>query len=291
MKKRIDQIYNPPRPHWVGDGFHVHTFFPSGEISIHRMSPFLLLDYNARMNVLPSEKQRGVGVHPHKGFETVTFAFRGKVAHHDSAGNHGIIDEGDVQWMTAGSGVLHKEYYEQEFNRQGGEFQMVQLWVNLPAKDKFASPKYQTLIGSNMKQYKLPGEMGTVKVFAGNYKGVAGSAKTFSRVQLLVLNLIKGASESFELPEADNTSVLILSGSIEVNDRNAEENQLILFKNEGSEIEFHATENTTLLLMSGTPIDEPIAAYGPFVMNTYGQIDQALREFAVGKYGQLEDGL
>lgn len=289
MKKIIENIYNPPRSHWVGDGFHVHTFFPSGEISIRRMSPFLLLDYNAKMKVAPAEKQRGVGVHPHKGFETVTFAFHGKVAHHDSAGNAGVICEGDVQWMTAASGVLHKEYYEEEFNRQGGDFQMVQLWVNLPAKDKNAAPKYQALAGDKMGKYTLPDSMGTVKVFAGNYKGVKGAAKTFTHVQLFVFHLLEGAAENFELPEKDNTSLLVLDGVVEVNGRSANVNQLVLFKNEGSEISLHANEETTLLLMSGTPIDEHIAAYGPFVMNTYGEIDHAFREFSTGKYGYLED--
>lgn len=289
MKKNIDKIYNPPRPHWVGDGFHVHTFFPSGEISISRMSPFLLLDYNPKMQVSPSEKQRGVGVHPHKGFETVTFAFHGKVAHHDSAGNHGVIGEGDVQWMTAGSGVLHKEYYEKEFSKLGGDFQMVQLWVNLPAKDKSAEPKYQTLIGNQIKKYDLPNNKGTVKIFAGNYKGIAGSAKTFTNVQLFVFHLMEGASEEFELPEKDNASLLVLDGAAEINGWSTQVNQLVLFKNEGSEIGIHALKETTLLLMSGTPIEEPIAAYGPFVMNTYAQIDHAFREFSSGKYGHLED--
>lgn len=289
MKKIIDNIFNPPNPHWVGDGFHVHTFFPSSQISIRRMSPFLLLDYNPKMRVGPAEKQRGVGVHPHKGFETVTFAFHGKVAHHDSAGNAGVINEGDVQWMTAASGVLHKEYYEEKFNRQGGDFQMVQLWVNLPAKDKTSSPKYQTLIGDKMGTYTLPGEMGTVKVFGGNYKGVAGSAQTFTHVQLFVFHLKEGATEDFELPETDNTSLLVIEGAAEVNGQPANLNQLVLFKKEGSEISLRAKEETTLLLMSGTPIDEPIAAYGPFVMNTYNEIDHAFREFSSGKYGHLDD--
>ena len=289
MKKNIEKIYNPPRPHWVGDGFHVHTFFPSSEISIKRMSPFLLLDYNPTMKVAPAKKQRGVGVHPHKGFETVTFAFHGKVAHHDSSGNAGVIGEGDVQWMTAASGVLHKEYYEKEFNEQGGDFQMVQLWVNLPAKDKTANPKYQALVGNEMEKYILPEEMGTVKVFAGNYKGAKGSAKTFTHIQLFVFHLKEGAVENFELPEKDNTSILVISGAAEINDWHATENQLVLFKNEGSEITFQAQEETTLLLMSGTPIDEPIAAYGPFVMNTYAEVDHAFREFSSGKYGHLDD--
>lgn len=289
MKKIIEKIYNPPKPHWVGDGFHVHTFFSSAEISIRRMSPFLLLDYNPKMEVAPSEKQRGVGAHPHKGFETVTFAFHGRVAHHDSAGNQGVINEGDVQWMTAGSGVLHKEYYEKEFSEKGGAFQMVQLWVNLPAKDKKADPKYQTLIGDKMKKYILPGNKGTVKVFAGDYKGVKGSAKTFTYVQLYVFNLEEGAAEDFRLLENDNTCLLVLEGSVMVNGQSAQENQLVLFRNEGMEINLYAPEKTMLLLMSGTPIDEPIAAYGPFVMNTYAQIDHAFREFSSGKFGYLED--
>jgi hypothetical protein len=253
------------------------------------MSPFLLLDYNPKMIVAPAEKQRGVGVHPHKGFETVTFAFHGKVAHHDSAGHAGVIGEGDVQWMTAGSGVLHKEYYEKEFSQKGGDFQMVQLWVNLPAADKSTEPKYQPLVGEQMKKYILPGEMGTVKVFAGEYKGVKGTAKTFSHVQLFVFHLKEEAKEDFEIPETDNTSLLVLEGAARVNGEQADLNQLVLFRNEGTEISIRAQEETTLLLISGTPIEEPIAAYGPFVMNTYAEIDHAFREFSSGKYGDLED--
>src|ERR1035437_3511098 len=178
--KSIQQILLPPAPHMVGDGFRVHNFFPTGyNIGKNRMSPFFMMDYNSKIDFSPRENPRGVGVHPHRGFETVTIAYHGKVAHHDSAGNSGVISEGDVQWMTAASGILHKEYHEEEFSKTGGEFQMVQLWVNLPAKDKMSKPKYQDLSNTKINKVELPGNKGVIEIIAGQYKDVKGAASTF----------------------------------------------------------------------------------------------------------------
>jgi quercetin 2,3-dioxygenase len=195
MKKQIEKIMTPPAPHMVGDGFRVHNFFP-GNLDMKRMSPFFLMDYNAKVEFPPSDKPRGVGVHPHRGFETVTLAYHGKVAHHDSSGNSGVIGEGDVQWMTAASGVLHKEYHEKEFSKKGGAFQMVQLWVNLPAKDKMSAPKYQALSVNDMGKYELPDKGGHVDVIAGEFKGEKGPAFTFTPIHAYNLYLNKVHSNS-----------------------------------------------------------------------------------------------
>src|SRR5688572_25409953 len=190
--RSIEMIVPAPAPHLVGDGFRVHNFFPNNVIDKKRMSPFFLMDYNSKIEFAPSEVPRGVGVHPHRGFETVTIAYHGKVAHHDSTGNGGIIGEGDVQWMTAGSGILHKEYHEKEYSQKGGPFQMVQLWVNLPAKDKMSEPNYQPLKYSEMGKYQLPDNNGLVNIIAGEYKGVKGPVSTFTPINLLDVKLNNG---------------------------------------------------------------------------------------------------
>lgn len=288
-QKEIEMIVQPPAPHMVGDGFRVHTFFPGNSIDQARMSPFYLLDYNSKVEFPPRETPRGVGVHPHKGFETVTIAYQGKIAHHDSAGNSGVIGEGDVQWMTAASGVLHKEYHEKEFSKTGGMFQMVQLWVNLPAKDKLASPKYQPILQSEMGKYNLDDSKGVVNVIAGNFKGTKGAASTFTPIELYDLHLNEGASIDLSLPENYNTSILMIEGNSKVNNENVEENNLLLFKNNGTEFEISAVTKCIILLLSGQPIDEPIFQYGPFLMNTRAEIEDAINEFNSGKFGYLED--
>ena len=214
--KNVERILDPPPHHWVGDGFKVHTFFPSNEIDKSRMSPFYLLDYNAKMNIPPSEAPRGVGPHPHRGFETVTYAYNGRVAHHDSAGNSGVIKEGDVQWMTAGSGVLHKEYHEKEFSRRGGEYQMAQLWVNLPAKYKMVEPKYQSLEHKNMGKYEL-NDGGTVNVISGEFKGIKGPATTYTPIHIYDIRLKKSSEITIDLPRDFNTGILIFQGSVNIN--------------------------------------------------------------------------
>lgn len=271
----------------VGDGFRVFNYFPNNGLSQQRVSPFLLMDFNAEYDFGPSEHIRGVDVHPHKGFETVTIAYKGSVAHHDSTGNSGVINPGDVQWMTAGAGILHKEYHEQEFSKKGGPFEMVQLWVNLPAKDKLSPPKYQAITAANMAKVELPGNAGVVNIIAGEFNGRKGPATTFTPVNMFDIRLNAGKSLSTSLPAAFNTVMLVVNGSARVNGQTANRHDLVLFKNSGEEINITATEDSVLLLLSGEPINEPIAQYGPFVMNTRQELQEAFEEFQSGKFGVL----
>lgn len=289
--KQVQQILPPPAPHMVGDGFRVHNFFPGGyNMGEKRMSPFFLMDYNSKIDFSPRENPRGVGVHPHRGFETVTIAYQGRVAHHDSAGNSGIIGEGDVQWMSAASGILHKEYHEEQYSRTGGPFQMVQLWVNLPAKDKMSAPKYQSITRDKMGKFELPDDAGTIEVIAGDYNNVKGPAKTFTPIYMYNARLKKGGKATFNFPPNFNTGILVVEGSIKVNNSDlATVDHFVLFKNEGETIEAEAMENSILLVLSGEPIDEPIAAYGPFLMNTRDELVQAVDDFNHGKFGHLEE--
>ena len=287
--KIIEKILPPPAPHMVGDGFRVHNFFPSGyAISNQRMSPFFMMDYNSKIDFSPRETPRGVGVHPHRGFETVTIAYHGKIAHNDSTGNSGVIGEGDVQWMTAASGILHKEYHEEGFSKKGGPFQMIQLWVNLPAKDKMSTPKYQAITNGELGKYQLPHEGGVVEVIAGEFKGVKGAASTFTPIEMYNARL-KGASVAFDLPSTFNTGILVVEGEIKVNGEKATADNFILFKNEGEVISIQADEDSVAFIISGEPINEPIAAYGPFLMNTHEELEEALEDFNKGKFGYLED--
>lgn len=288
MKKTI--IASLPRPdqyNMVGDGFRVYNYFPSGYAIRDRVSPFLMLDFNPAHDFGASSHQRGVDVHPHKGFETVTIAYKGSVAHHDSFGNSGVIHPGDVQWMTAGAGILHKEYHEKEFSRKGGPFEMVQLWVNLPAKDKLAKPGYQALESANMARAELTNGSGHVKVIAGNYNGVKGSVKTFTDINLFDIQLQAGGAAEFRIPASHNTSILVIEGKVEINDKEVPTHNMILFDNEGEEIVIRASENSVVLVMSGEPINEPIAQYGPFVMNSQAELQEAFREYQAGKFGVL----
>ncbi len=316
----------------VGDGFRVFNYIPGASVPQQRISPFLLLDFNAEFDFGPSDHLRGVDVHPHKGFETVTIAYKGSVAHHDSAGNSGIIKAGDVQWMTAGAGILHKEYHEQEFSKKGGPFEMVQLWVNLPKKDKLTPPHYQGITKEQMGKVVLPDGQGQVNVIAGTFNaiaangsanagssvtgsvsdgpvsggsvtpgsatvrsaaagsvssGITGPAQTYSPVNLFDIKLKKGGATSFILPAGYNTAALIVNGSAEVNGEKAIQHSFILFKNEGEDITIRADEDTVILLLSGEPLNEPIASYGPFVMNTEQEIHDSIREFQSGKFGFL----
>src|SRR5215831_5955771 len=268
--KTIEAIIAPPPPHMVGDGFRVHNFFPNNRIiDRKRMSPFFLLDYNSKVEFAPSEIPRGVSVHPHRGFETVTIAYHGKVAHHDSAGNSGVIGEGDVQWMTAASGLLHKEYHEKEFSRKGGLFQMVQLWVNLPAKYKMVAPKYQEITREMMGKYHLPDDKGVIEVIAGEYKGVKGPASTFTPMYVYNGKLKQGAKAELSFPANYNTGLLVVEGNAAINGKAAGTDHFVLFKNDGEIINIEATEDAVLLTLCGEPINEPIAQYGPFLMNTW----------------------
>jgi redox-sensitive bicupin YhaK (pirin superfamily) len=289
--KKIEGIFLPPPTHMVGNGFRVHNFFPSGiPISIKRMSPFFLMDYNAKIEFPPSNIERGVGVHPHRGFETVTIAYHGKIAHHDSKGNSGIIGQGDVQWMTAGAGILHKEYHEKEFNKSGGLFQMVQLWVNLPAKDKMTTPKYQALLHSEMGKYELPENAGVVNVIAGEFENAKGSASTFTSINMYDIRLNSNGKMKLDLPENYNTGFLIIEGKVKINgDKIANTDNFVLFKNEGTEITIESLENSKILVLNGEAINESIRQYGPFLMNTDQEIQQAIYDYSNGDFGYLED--
>lgn len=290
-QKNIELVLSPPEPHFVGDGFRVHNFIPGAyRLDMERMNPFIMLDYNSRHYFPPSEKPRGVGVHPHKGFETVTIAYKGSVAHHDSSGGGGVIHEGDVQWMTAASGVLHKEYHEENFSKEGGDFQMVQLWVNLPAKDKRSPPKYQSLVNAEISKVELPGNAGLVELIAGEYQGVKGSASTFTFINLLNVKLNKGGRAGFEFPANFNTALLVIEGNITINGiEKVPTDNFALFENKGESFQITANENSLVLVLSGEPINEPIAAHGPFVMNTREELVQAFQDFNAGKFGYLED--
>ncbi len=289
--KNIEKIIKPPAPHFVGNGFRVHGFIPGvPELSMRRMDPFLILDYNSTYYFPPSDEPRGVGVHPHKGFETVTLAYKGSVAHHDSSGGGGVIHEGDVQWMTAGNGILHKEYHEENFTKNGGDFQMVQLWVNLPAKDKTHPPKYQSITAEEIKKHILDNDNGVVEVVAGEYKNTKGAASTFTSVNLFNANLKKGGKADFSFPEEFTTALLVLEGEILVNNKkNVKTDHLVLFENEGEDFSIQAVnENALVLVLSGKPLREPIAAHGPFVMNSKKEVLQAFEDFNMGKFGYLE---
>ena len=287
--RKIKAVIPPPPAHMVGDGFRVHNFFPSSPlIGMTGMSPFFLMDYGSLRILPPSDKPKGVGVHPHRGFETVTIAYHGSVAHHDSAGNAGVIYEGDVQWMTAGSGVLHKEYHEKEFSKKGGPFQMVQLWVNLPSISKMSPPKYQAIENKSMGKHKIEG--GVIEVIAGEYNGTKGPAKTFTQMSMFNAILTKGSRAAFSFKQSENTGFLVTSGEIRINDeKNGPEDCFVLFSNEGTEIIIEAIKDSKILILSGEPIKEPVAAYGPFVMNTETEIQEAFDDYYNGKFGFLED--
>lgn len=286
--KEVRNVLKAPAPHMVGDGFRVHNFFPSGyEID---MSPFFLMDYGSKIEFSARKEPRGVGVHPHRGFETVTIAYQGAVAHHDSSGNSGIIYPGDVQWMTAASGILHKEYHEQAYSLAGGPFQMVQLWVNLPAKDKMSTPRYQTVNQADMTKFILPNEGGVIEIIAGNYQGIKGNANTFTPIELYNARLNKGAKANFDFNSSYNTGFMIIEGSVKINDSEiADANNFVHFKNKGELIEMEALENSVILILSGEPIDEPIVQYGPFLMNTEDEINQAISDYNQGRFGYLEE--
>lgn len=253
------------------------------------MNPFIMLDYNSPFYFSPTNAPRGVDVHPHRGFETVTIAYKGKVAHHDSTGNSGVIGEGDVQWMTAASGILHKEFHEENFSKAGGEFQMVQLWVNLPAKDKMSPPKYQAITNEMIPKVTLPENAGTVEIIAGIYNNQQGAAFTFSPVNLINTKLNAGGKASFSFPALYNTALVVIEGNVMVNNQKAPANHFVLFENNGEDFTVEAADRAIVLVLSGEPIQEPIAAYGPFVMNTHEELVQAVEDFNNGKFGYLAD--
>ena len=283
-QKKIETVLTrPSHPGMVGDGFRVYNYFPNGYRIRERVSPFLMLDFGPSFDFGPSNQPRGVDVHPHKGFETVTIAYKGSVEHYDSSGNSGVINPGDVQWMTAGAGILHKEFHEKEFSKLGGPFEMVQLWVNLPKKDKLTAPKYQSLLDTEMNKIDLPNDAGSAKIIAGELNTIKGSATTFTEINVFDIRLNANGEMHFSIPAQHNTTVLVVEGNIEINGKNAKLHDLVLFKNEGESIDIKANEKSILLFLSGMPIDEPIAQYGPFVMNTTAELEIAMDEFRSGK--------
>ncbi|HTR27652.1 MAG TPA: pirin family protein [Puia sp.] len=288
MRKTIEKIFSrPDAPGMVGDGFRVFNYFPNREIPQRRVSPFLMLDFNAEIDFGPSDHIRGVGVHPHKGFETVTIVYKGSVAHHDSTGSSGVIHPGDIQWMTAGAGVLHKEYHEETFSKTGGPFEMIQLWVNLPAKNKQSPPKYQAITADQVTRVSLPGDGGVVNIIAGEWNGHRGPATTFTAINLFDLRLNDGGRFEGHIPASHHTLALVVRGSAKVNGSRADEHDLVLFGGEGEDIVVEANGESTVALLSGEPINEPIAHYGPFVMNTTAELEEAMQEYRTGKFGSL----
>ncbi len=289
--RNIERVISPPPVHMVGDGFRVHNFIPGVEgLSMQRMDPFIMMDYNSKHYFEPSFKPRGVGVHPHRGFETITIAYQGRIAHHDSFGNHGVIGEGEVQWMTAASGILHKEYHEEDFSRKGGYFQMVQLWLNLPAKDKMSAPKYQSISKENITKVQLNEGQGIVEIISGKFQNHRGPAESFTPVHILNLKLNKSGGTEFSFPSHYTTCLLVIEGSIKINEQQmAHQDQLILMKNDGDNFQIEALENSEVLVLSAEPIREPIAAHGPFVMNHRSQLLEAFTDYQDGKFGTLEE--
>ncbi|CRF10035.1 TPA: pirin family protein [Yersinia enterocolitica] len=286
--KKVQGIYRAPRQHWVGDGFPVRSLF-SYQSHGKQLSPFLLLDYAGPMDFTPTQHRRGVGQHPHRGFETVTIVYDGEVEHRDSTGKGGIIGPGDVQWMTAGGGILHEEFHSDAFAKRGGAFEMVQLWVNLPAKDKMTAPGYQAIRNETIPQVALAEGAGSLRVIAGDYAGKNGPANTFSPLNVWDIRLNQGKSAEFSLPDGWNTALIVLRGTVQVNgDAIARDAEMVLLDSAGSNVTIEANNDAVLLLLSGEPIDEPIIGYGPFVMNTQEQIAEAIADFNSGRFGSMD---
>jgi quercetin 2,3-dioxygenase len=294
MQKRVAGVFPSPKGHWVGDGFPVRSLFTYDKLGQH-LSPFLLLDYAGPAEFSPASRPRGVGEHPHRGFETVTIVYAGEVAHRDSAGNGGLIGPGDVQWMTAASGILHEEFHSPQFTRRGGSLEMVQLWVNLPAKDKMSAPHYQTLLNSNIPDVALPGHAGRVRVIAGEYADHSGPAATFTELNVWDVRLDAGRAVSLRVPDGHNTAIAVLKGTIGVQDaqeanglRAVHHAELLVLDRAGDEVHIEAgTGDTVFLVLSGEPIAEPIVGYGPFVMNSRQEIETAVSDFKTGKFGRM----
>ena len=289
--KKLLRIYQSSRTHWVGDGFPVRSVFDYNGLG-KELSPFLLLDYVAPYEFRPSNRRRGVEAHPHKGFETVTIAFQGEINHRDSSGGGGKIGPGDVQWMTAGSGIIHEEFQSEEFTRKGGTFQMVQLWVNLRGRDKTAKPRYQNLLKAQIPVVTLPTEAGTMRVIAGEYGGHKGPAKTFTPINLWEVNLRRGKSAELPLPDWHTSAFFVLSGEIAVNgEATAAECDLAIFARTGSGISVVSRKNAKFLVMDGEPIEEPVVGRGPFVMNTYAEIQHAFEDYQLGRMGEIPEAV
>ena len=283
-KKTITRVNRGNGAHWVGDGFPANTMFSYNSQGMD-ISPFLLLDYAGPAEFEPSDTPRGVGVHPHRGFETVTIVYQGEVTHKDSAGHSGTIGPGDVQWMTAARGILHEEFHSQSFTESGGTLEMIQLWVNLPAKDKMTAPRYQEILSADVPVVNLPDDAGSLRVISGEYGAVKGIAETFSPVTLWDIGLRAGKAVNFTVPEGYNASLLVLSGEITIGDEQLRSKELAQFTREGDVLTLEVKADSKALFMSGEPINEPIAGYGPFVMNTKEELRQAADDFNAGRFG------
>jgi redox-sensitive bicupin YhaK (pirin superfamily) len=285
--KNIIGIYTSPRTHWVGDGFPVRTLFSYDNLGKH-ISPFLLLDHAGPAEFTPTTERRGVGQHPHRGFETVTIVYKGELEHRDSTGSGGKIGPGDVQWMTAASGILHEEFHSDGFAKSGGTLEMVQLWVNLPARDKMADPGYQTILDADIPSIALQDNAGSLRLIAGAFDGHKGPARTFTPVDLWDIRLNAGKSLTLDLHEGRNTALVVLRGTVQVNGLEpVRQGQLALFDRKGDQLTLEASEDAVVLLLSGEPIDEPIVGHGPFVMNTEQEIHQAFADFQSGRFGRM----
>jgi redox-sensitive bicupin YhaK (pirin superfamily) len=286
--KKLQRVHQSSNMHWVGDGFPVRSVFDYNGLG-RELSPFLMLDYAAPYAFPPANTRRGVGAHPHKGFETVTIAYQGEIEHRDSSGGGGKIGPGDIQWMTAGNGIVHEEFHSQDFTRTGGKFQMVQLWVNLRAKDKRAAPGYQTLLKSQIPEIALPNDAGTVRVIAGDYAGNKGPAHTFTPINLWDVTLRAGKSVELPLPDGHTTAFLVQSGAVESDGKEVGEGGLAIFARSGNGITVKASKDARLLVLDGEPIAEPVFGYGPFVMNSRAEIQQAFEDYQLGRMGELKD--
>ncbi|WP_047527374.1 pirin family protein [Pseudomonas sp. 11/12A] len=285
--KNIIGIYTSPHMHWVGDGFPVRTLFSYDNLAKH-ISPFLLLDHAGPAEFTPTTERRGVGQHPHRGFETVTIVYKGELEHRDSTGSGGKIGAGDVQWMTAASGILHEEFHSEGFAKSGGTLEMVQLWVNLPARDKMADPGYQTLLDADIPSIALKNNAGRLRLIAGEFDGQTGPARTFTPIDVWDLRLNGGQALTLDLHEGRNTALVILRGTVQVNgEESVGEGQLVLFERQGNQLTLQASADAVVLLLSGEPIDEPIVGHGPFVMNTEQEIHQAFADFQSGRFGRM----
>jgi quercetin 2,3-dioxygenase len=290
-KRTIQRVIPAPAAHQVGDGFRVLGYFSAAPDLQRALSPFLLLDYHPPFDYpATTNLRRGVGPHPHRGFETVSIAFSGSVAHHDSTGAGGVIGPGDVQWMTAASGILHREYHEASFARAGGTMHFAQIWVNLPRAHKMSAPGYQPLTAADIGRVELPDGAGIVRVIAGEHAGKKGPARTFTPVTMLDAKLAAGATTRFVLPARHNAALLVMTGELRFSDgRTAGSEALVLLAHDGDTLEVTADEAAHFLVLAGEPIDEPIAAYGPFVMNSPREIEEAIRDFRIGRFGELAE--
>ena len=284
--KKIAQILTSQGGHWVGDGFPVRSLF-AHDREAQENSPFLLFDSAGPYNSPPATTPRGVGQHPHRGFETVTIAYEGEVAHRDSTGGGGTIGPGDVQWMTAAGGILHEEFHSPAYTASGGPFRMVQLWVNLPAKDKMARPGYQGITTADIPAVALPGDAGTARVIAGDLRGAKGPARTFSPINVWDVRLKDGADVTFDAPEGHTAIVVVLTGEVTVNGTAARDAEAVRLAREGTQVSLKAADDTMLLVLTGEPLNEPVFGYGPFVMTNEAEIRQAIDDFNGGRFGNV----